>query len=145
VIKPLIRKALGHKTLGAIDYFRSPGFKNRFGGPFNGQEFRRRIFLELLDLLQPRAISLRQISDDTFQPSAHLANDKGGLVFEVHWDPTSTSLSGKSRIHTGNSFGDFVLEQLMRKQAGEAHGNVPLTPAQVRQNLKLRRLVPIKE
>ena len=56
MIKPLIGKALGHKTLGFIDYFRSPGLKNRFGGPFNGQEFRRRIFLELLDLLQPRAI-----------------------------------------------------------------------------------------
>ena len=52
----MIRKALGHKTLGVIDYFRSPRLKNRFGGPFNGQEFRQRIFLELLDLSQPRAI-----------------------------------------------------------------------------------------
>ena len=56
MIKPLISKALGHKTLGVIDYFRSPGLKNRFGGPFNGQEFRRRIFLELLDLVCPQAI-----------------------------------------------------------------------------------------
>lgn len=42
MIKPLIRKALGQKTLGVIDYFPSPGLKNRFGGPFNGQEFQSR-------------------------------------------------------------------------------------------------------
>ncbi len=56
MIKSLIRKTLGHKTLGVIDYFRSPSLKNRFGGPFNGQEFRKKIFMELLDLTQPRAI-----------------------------------------------------------------------------------------
>ena len=85
VIKPLVRKALGHKTLGVIDYFRSPRLKNRFGGPFNGQEHRQRIFLELLDLSQPRAI----IETGTYRGATtkflHYAS--GLPVYTVELDP----------------------------------------------------------
>lgn len=37
--------------LGKLDYYRFPEQKKSWGGPFNGQEFRRKIFTELKDVL----------------------------------------------------------------------------------------------
>jgi len=89
--------------------------------------------------------SLRQISDNIFQPSMHFANDKGGNIYEVHWDPTSTSVRGNMGVDTGNPIRDWAIRQGLRASAGDAHGKQPLTPARVREDLKKRGLVPRTE
>jgi predicted O-methyltransferase YrrM len=102
VIKPLIRKALGHKTLGAIDYFRSPGLKNRFGGPFNGQQFRQKIFLELIELLRPQAI----IETGTYRgaTTAFLHNASGLPVYTIEIDPRRYAYSKTRFLLNRNIF-----------------------------------------
>jgi hypothetical protein len=46
-IKGLI-KNFSAPILGLIDFFRQPSRKHSWGGPFNGQRFRQRIFFDLL-------------------------------------------------------------------------------------------------
>jgi len=47
-MKALLKKLIGDERLGALDYYRHPQDRNYCSGPFNGQEFRREIFLDLM-------------------------------------------------------------------------------------------------
>lgn len=48
-IKSLVKQLIGESNLGRLDFlFRDPAMQNSYGGPFNGQKFRRRIFFDLL-------------------------------------------------------------------------------------------------
>ena len=47
-VKASIKRLIGDKNLGRMDYLLRPGLKNGFGGPFNGQKFRQRIYSDLL-------------------------------------------------------------------------------------------------
>lgn len=47
-IKEFIKRTIGLKNLGRYDYYTKPALKNLWGGAFNGQEFRRQIFHELI-------------------------------------------------------------------------------------------------
>ena len=49
-IKSIIKNIIGDKNLGRIDYFFKPEYKNIWGGAFNGQEFRRKIFTQLCSI-----------------------------------------------------------------------------------------------
>ena len=49
-------KALISKGLGCLDYIRKSGMQDRWGGPFNGQQFRQRIFFDLLRHFAIKAI-----------------------------------------------------------------------------------------
>lgn len=42
-----VRALLGDERLGMLDYWRRPEWREAWGGPFNGQEFRQRLFAEL--------------------------------------------------------------------------------------------------
>jgi hypothetical protein len=55
-MKAFIRSILGDERLGVLDYYRHPQYRNYGGGPFNGQEFRRQIFLELIGNISFSAI-----------------------------------------------------------------------------------------
>ena len=46
-MKAIIKKIIGNKNLGRIDYFLKPEYKKVWGGAFNGQTFRRKIFQQL--------------------------------------------------------------------------------------------------
>lgn len=55
----LLRRRLatiGPKHLGMLDYFRYPNRRDPWGGPFNGQCFRRKLFLSLVRTCRPAAI-----------------------------------------------------------------------------------------
>ncbi len=41
---------------GGLEYFKNPELKISWGGPFNGQEFRKKIFLNLLDNFSFKAV-----------------------------------------------------------------------------------------
>lgn len=55
-MKALLKKLIGDERLGVLDYYRHPQHRNYWGGPFNGQEFRRQIFLELIQHVSFSAI-----------------------------------------------------------------------------------------
>jgi hypothetical protein len=55
-IRKFIKRALGDELLGALDYYRHPQKRNYCGGPFNGQVFRKKIFMELIQNIQFTAI-----------------------------------------------------------------------------------------
>src|SRR5438552_3823575 len=54
--KSVLKTMLGEPMLGAIDYWRHPELRNKWGGPFNGQRARVALFLSLIDKLGPCAI-----------------------------------------------------------------------------------------
>ncbi len=48
-MKNLAKKLIGESNMGRLDFlFRDPAMQNSYGGPFNGQKFRRRILFDLL-------------------------------------------------------------------------------------------------
>jgi len=56
MIKNIMRSAVGDGIKGRFDYFLHPGMRHSWGGPFNGQKFRQRIFFELLYYFPVKAI-----------------------------------------------------------------------------------------
>jgi len=42
-----LRAWLGDERVGMLDYWRRPGWRASWGGPFNGQAFRQQLFVEL--------------------------------------------------------------------------------------------------
>lgn len=52
----MINTRLKNFTMGRIDFFRQPSLKHGWGGPFNGQRFRQRIFFDLLYYFPIKAI-----------------------------------------------------------------------------------------
>ncbi len=50
-LPPFLRRLTRSRPVGAIEYYLRPGLKKQFGGPFNGQQFRRQVFCELAEVL----------------------------------------------------------------------------------------------
>jgi hypothetical protein len=55
-IKKIIKKIVGKKNLGRIDFIRSSNSDYDWGGPFNGQKFRQKIFFDICFLFDINAI-----------------------------------------------------------------------------------------
>lgn len=51
-----VRAWLGDERLGMLDYWRRPEWRETWGGPFNGQAFRQRLFAELCSRVRFAAI-----------------------------------------------------------------------------------------
>ena len=47
MLRKITKLLLGDKLVGKLDYYRFPHQKQSWGGPFNGQQFRKKIFIEL--------------------------------------------------------------------------------------------------
>lgn len=56
MLREAIKKILGEVNLGIIDYYRFPKRANAWGGPFNGQEVRKEIFVDIMRQTRPEAI-----------------------------------------------------------------------------------------
>ena len=52
MLRKLIRSLLSEKFLGRLDYYLSPELRNTWGGPFNGQQYRVKIFLDLVNAIK---------------------------------------------------------------------------------------------
>jgi hypothetical protein len=52
--KAIARRLFGEQTMGMIDYYRDPG-KRAWGGAFNGQDQRRRLFEAIVASVDPKA------------------------------------------------------------------------------------------
>lgn len=55
-MKNALKKLLGEKNLGRIDYFLKPGLRQGLSGVFNGQTFRREAYMEIMRALPRDAI-----------------------------------------------------------------------------------------
>ncbi len=55
-LKTAVKNLLGETNLGVLDYWRFPGMRKAWGGPFNGQQFRAAMFLSLIAKTDARAI-----------------------------------------------------------------------------------------
>lgn len=80
-INVFLKRALGDKAIGAIDYLRYPGQRSGYGGAFNGQQHRARIFDELLEQCEFDAI----VETGTFRGTTteHLARKSRLPVYTV--------------------------------------------------------------
>jgi hypothetical protein len=47
-IKAIVADLIGQENLGRLDYLLKPRLRRSWGGPFNGQNFRRRIYSDLI-------------------------------------------------------------------------------------------------
>ena len=76
MIKSVIRRLLGEKNVGRLDYLLKYQSKNPWGGPLNGQSFRQRIFSDIMSRIDFTAASRRAVrsspdsSDPRDQPPA---------------------------------------------------------------------------
>jgi predicted O-methyltransferase YrrM len=55
-MKVLIKKLLGERILGVMDFIRFPKLHAPWGGPFNGQQFRQYLFRGIVEVFKPAAI-----------------------------------------------------------------------------------------
>jgi predicted O-methyltransferase YrrM len=55
-LKAAFRRLVGEQAAGAFDYLLKPGRGAEWGGPFNGQPFRRALFLAIVEQLRPVAV-----------------------------------------------------------------------------------------
>lgn len=56
LIKDIVKRVVGKKNQGRLDFFRHMGARFSWGGPFNNQRFRQRIFFDLLYYFPIKAI-----------------------------------------------------------------------------------------
>ncbi len=48
MVKQIAKRLVGEANLGRLEFFRQPLLRESWGGPFNGQKYRLRIFFDLL-------------------------------------------------------------------------------------------------
>ena len=55
-VKNILKTVVGEKNMGRLDFLRDLGAHPSWGGPFNGQKFRQRIFFDILYFCSIKAI-----------------------------------------------------------------------------------------
>lgn len=108
MLRNLLKNLIGPKKLGMLDYYRFPHLRAGFRGPFNGQEFRKRIFLEILSLAQPTRI----VETGTYKGTTteYLAQTSGLPVQTVELDPR----------HFGFARARFLWSRQVRCECGDS-------------------------
>ena len=108
--------------LGKMDYYLKPSLKRKQGGPFNGQEFRQRIFLQLLDKMAFSVI----VETGAYRgvTTQYMCEMSGLPVYTTEVNPRFFSYA-KSRLrrHAGISLSNMdsreFLAKLIRERALE--------------------------
>jgi hypothetical protein len=99
MLKTYLRKILGEVLLGMLEYYRSRHSKTFWGGPFNAQIFRQRIFLDLIRTIKFSAIVETGTSHGA--TTAFLCEASNLPVYTVEANPRSYGFS-RSRFFTNN-------------------------------------------
>jgi hypothetical protein len=104
-IKQVARQCLGDRLVGGIDYYRFPESRSAWGGPFNGQSNRIRIFNAIVACVQPTAI----IETGTYLGTTTEFMAATGLpVYTIeghprHYGFARARLWGNVKLHQGDS------------------------------------------
>ena len=89
-MKNLALSILGPRTCGRLDYLFKPSLKSSWGGPFNGQAFRQRIYSEIMAAFSFEAI----VETGTYLGTTTMYFAGSGLpVFTVEANPRSHAYS----------------------------------------------------
>ena len=84
IVKSLIFRMLGGRNMGRLDYLLGRQSENPWGGPFNGQNFRQRIYTDIMSRVDFRAI----VETGTFRGTTTEFFAKSNLpVYSVEIDP----------------------------------------------------------
>jgi hypothetical protein len=109
VAKFLIRRLLGERATGALDYLRFPEDRDPWGGAFNGQRFRLRIFAELLHRFAIAAI----VETGTFRGgTTALFAATGVPVYSAEIDPRNYGHARARLIGSGKHLHLYNLESV---------------------------------
>jgi hypothetical protein len=83
-LKALLRRMIGERATGALEYFLRPSMRGSFGGPFNGQRHRREIYDEIRARLRLEAI----VETGTFRgTTTRILATSGVPVYTVEMHP----------------------------------------------------------
>ena len=84
MFKALLTRLFGERAIGKAEYFLKPGLKGSWGGPMNGQVFRRRIYADLVRSLPLQAI----VETGTYRGTTTSLFEESGLpVYTVEASP----------------------------------------------------------
>ena len=97
--KRLIRRLLGEPTVGMLNYIRFPDRRNAWGGAFNGQPMRCRLFAELIERAAPSAI----VETGTYLgTTTEFMADTGLPIFTIEGDPQNYGYARARLWHRKN-------------------------------------------
>jgi len=89
-LKAAVRRLVGEQGLGALEYFRRPDLGSEWGGPFNGQPFRRALFLSIVEQLKPVVI----VETGTYRGvTTHFMAQTNLPIFTVEGNPRNHGFS----------------------------------------------------
>ncbi len=84
MFKAILTRLLGERAIGKAEYFLKPSLKDSWGGPMNGQTFRRRIYADLVRSLPLQAI----VETGTYRGTTTALFEESGLpVYTVEASP----------------------------------------------------------
>lgn len=84
MFKNILRRLVGERTIGMLEYFLMPRLKDNWGGPFNGQEYRQRIYGDLIERIPFEAI----VETGTYRGATTALLAESGLpVYTVEASP----------------------------------------------------------
>lgn len=114
-MREILKKIIGERMLGVVDYIRKPELKKSWGGPFNNQQYRQQIYLELIKKIHFDAI----VETGTFRgTTTHFLFEKSNLpVYTTELHPRFYTYSklrfiSVSGIHIYNLDSRDFLRQL---------------------------------
>ncbi len=116
---------LGPRIMGQIDYLLKPKLRNKFGGPFNGQKYRIRLYDEIMRATAPKAI----IETGTFRgTTTALFSDTGLPVYTCELNQRYFSYSqrrfkNKDHVHVFCQDSRAFLQSLARQ---DLHTDAPV-------------------
>ena len=84
VVKTLAKRLVGDTALGMLEYYRSPELRKSWGGPFNAQEGRQEIFLDLVRRIRFSAIAETGTYRGTTTHFLHAASSLPVYTVESH-------------------------------------------------------------
>ena len=119
-VKDLLKRLIGPTFLGAFDYYRDKDLLESYGGPFNGQPFRREIVQELVTISKPTFI----VETGTFRGTSteHMARLVSVPVHTIEYEGrfygySRVRLRKFPHVHVHNGDSRTVLRELIRGRA----------------------------
>lgn len=116
MLKQRVKEAVGAELLGRLDYYRFPKYRASWGGPFNGQQHRRRMFTDILAVGSVRAV----VETGTFRGTTteFMASVAPLPIFTVEYDRRNLGYSrqrlmGRSNVAVAHGDSRAFLRRLV--------------------------------
>lgn len=146
MIKQVLKRVLGPQAIGMLEYVLKPSLKESWGGPFNGQAYRQRIYAEVMERLPFKAI----VETGTFRGTTTVVFAEQGLpVYTVEASPRFHAYARlrlrnvDEQVHLHQADSRVFLEQLARDDSMPHSDVFFYLDAHWEQDLPLREEVEI--